>query len=289
MPTREELGERLLEVVRTVSEAQRDGVGSGSMCRDILASGGQLATAMGQAFDDQGAVVDEGAVRFGDEFCAFVMQDFPWVLTQGFEALTLRPFYELGAHVPDLEYTYQNAWAAEHVLAIRPEFFVDIGSLAAFVTLVSRTVPCVAIDARPTHIRLANLEYRQGEAQALPLADETAPMVTSLHAPEHFGLGRYGDTLDNRGVERAVEEYLRVLRPGGHLAISMPIGPEACIQFNAARVYSRELMRSLFHGCDILDEMYLGSVPVDYEELLRRAAAGTIQSGVYCLLLRKRP
>lgn len=149
-------------------------------------------------------------------------------------------------------------------------------------------MPCIAVDARPTPVDLPDLTYRQGEAQALPFDDAAAPMITSLHAPEHFGLGRYGDTLDNAGVERGVAEYLRVLEPGGHLAISMPLGPTSRIEFNEKRVYTRDMMRALFDGCDVVDEVSLGSVPVSYEEVIRRVEAGSIRSGVHCMLLRKR-
>jgi hypothetical protein len=113
-------------------------------------------------------------------------------------------------------------------------------------------------------------------------------MVTSLHAPEHFGLGRYGDSLDIAGVERAVAEYLRVLEPGRHLAISMPLGPVSRIEFNELRIYTRDMMRSLFEGCGVVEEVPLGPTPLEHEEVIRRVEAGNIRSGVHCMLLRKR-
>lgn len=150
MDLRAQIEEMLLEVARLVNGATRDGVGADSLRADIMTQVRHLADAMPDAFDGDGAVVNAALVRLSWEFCEFVMQEFPALLTQGFEALELEPRYELDGHVPDIEYSYQNAWAAEHVLAIRPDHFVDVGSLTAFVTLVSRTVPCVAIDARPT-------------------------------------------------------------------------------------------------------------------------------------------
>jgi hypothetical protein len=285
---RAELERRLRDVSSSVSRARRDGVGSAALVRDILVRARRLSDAVPAAYDSDGAVVDAVLVRFASEFCTFIKHEFPEILTQGFEGLDLDPRYDLDAHVPDIEYTYQNAWAAEKVFAIRPAQFVDVGSLTSFVTVVSRLVPCIAVDARPTPLVMDGLSYRQGEAQCLPFDGDTVPMLTSLHACEHFGLGRYGDTLDSRGVERAIAEYTRVVEPGGHLAISLPIAAQPRIRFNSARIFTRELMIGLFDGCDVVEEAYVGSDYVTHDELLRKVRDGRILSGVCCLLLRKR-
>ena len=170
---------------------------------------------------------------------------------------------------------------------LRPEYFVDIGSQTAFCTIVSRVVSCIAIDARPTPLYMEGLEYRAEEAQNLSFDDGSVPMLTSLHAPEHFGLGRYGDTLDYHGTARAVTEYLRVVAPGGYLMVAMPCAAKSQIVFNAVRIYTRDMMREMFPGFDVLDELFLAPDPVSYEQLLRRTGENIIRSGVYGLLLQK--
>jgi hypothetical protein len=54
---------------------------------------------------------------------------------------------------------------------------------------------------------------------------------------EHFGLGRYGDSIDADGHLRGFHNLSRMLRPGGTFYLSAPIGPQR-IEFNAHRVFS---------------------------------------------------
>jgi SAM-dependent methyltransferase len=278
----------LREVITAVDTARRNGIGGHQIRADILSCARRLLEALRTASDESGAAIDEGYVRFASEFHAYVMQGFPRILTLGFERFDIAARYELGLQNPDLEYTYQDAWAAAHVFRLRPELFVDVGSQTAFCTIVSRVVPCIAVDARPTPLYLERLSYCRGEAQDLPFADGSIPVLTSLHAPEHFGLGRYGDAIDNLGVERAVAEFLRVVAPAGHLIVSMPIGPQAWTYFNSIRVHTREMMLGLFPDCHALSELYLGPDPVSHEELLRRVEANAIRWGTYAVLLQKK-
>jgi len=286
-PIRQQIEAKLREVVRRVEGAGNTDIGASETRENILAAARDLLAAVPSVYHPNGAVRNDLLVRFMDEFHAFTMQDFPAVLTSGFTAFELEPRYETDPQVVDGEYIYQNAWAADHVFRLRPDYFVDVGSQTAFCTLVSRVVRCIAIDARPTPLFLDNLEYRTGEAQSLPFDDGTVPLLTSLHAPEHFGLGRYGDTVDYHGTARALAEYLRVVAPGGHLVVAMPAGAKSLIVFNAVRVYTRDMMRETFAGCDVLDELFLAPDPITHEELVRRTEGDERRCGLYGLLLQK--
>lgn len=53
---------------------------------------------------------------------------------------------------------------------------------------------------------------------------------------EHFGLGRYGDPVDPSGCRKGPANLASLLRPGGRLYLSTPIGRER-VEFNANWVF----------------------------------------------------
>ena len=72
---------------------------------------------------------------------------------------------------------------------------------------------------------------------------EITDSLSCLHAIEHFGLGRYGDPVDPQGHIKGFRNLIAMLKPHGTLYISMPIGLQNEVHFNAHRV---------FHPRDIL-------------------------------------
>jgi hypothetical protein len=67
-------------------------------------------------------------------------------------------------------------------------------------------------------------------------ADDSLESLSSLHAIEHFGLGRYGDPVGPDGWHKVMGALERVLGRGGRLYLSVPIGRER-LCFNAHRVF----------------------------------------------------
>jgi cyclopropane fatty-acyl-phospholipid synthase-like methyltransferase len=61
--------------------------------------------------------------------------------------------------------------------------------------------------------------------------------ISSLHAIEHFGLGRYGDRLDPNGYKVGFNNILKMLKPDGDLYISFPISNQNRVYFNAHRAF----------------------------------------------------
>lgn len=76
--------------------------------------------------------------------------------------------------------------------------------------------------------------------------------VSSLHAIEHFGLGRYGDSIDFEGYLKGLDNVYKLLKKGGKFYLSVPIEPQR-IEFNAHRVFSLKYLMELFKGEYILD------------------------------------
>jgi hypothetical protein len=68
--------------------------------------------------------------------------------------------------------------------------------------------------------------------------------ISTLHAIEHFGLGRYGDPIDYWGYLKAIKNITLMLKQGGTLYFSVPIGPQR-IEFNAHRVFSLAYLKQL--------------------------------------------
>jgi predicted SAM-dependent methyltransferase len=71
--------------------------------------------------------------------------------------------------------------------------------------------------------------------------------LSCLHALEHFGLGRYGDKIDYQGHKRGWNNLYKILKKGGKLYFSVPIGTQR-IEFNAHRVFSMDYLLKMIEG-----------------------------------------
>ena len=99
-------------------------------------------------------------------------------------------------------------------------------------------MPVTVIDIRHMESEVPGLTFLQDDATLLTdLPDRSIDSISSLHAAEHFGLGRYSDRVDPTACFTFMRSLERVLRPGGRLYFSVPIGRER-VDFNAHRVFS---------------------------------------------------
>ena len=117
--------------------------------------------------------------------------------------------------------------------------------VVVFASLISAFVKVKLSDYRPTPLKLSNLESGAADLCRLPFVDNSIPSLSYMHVIEHVGLGRYGDLLNPEADATAFSELARVLTPGGHLLVAVPVGrPRVC--FNAHRVYSyKEVVAAL--------------------------------------------
>lgn len=136
-------------------------------------------------------------------------------------------------------YFFQDLWAARKIFQRRPERHIDIGSrIDGFVAHLLTFMPVTVIDVRPLASGVAGLDFIRADAINLHgFSDRSVDSISSLHAIEHFGLGRYGDPVDPDGWRKAMLGLQRVLRPGGRLYLSVPVGRER-LCFNAHRIFS---------------------------------------------------
>ena len=126
-------------------------------------------------------------------------------------------------------YFYQDLWAAKKIFALKPSEHFDIGSrVDGFIAHVLPFMPLTMIDIRPLSEKVEGLKFIQADATNLDgIADNSIISLSSLCAPEHFGLGRYGDPIDPEACFKALKSMQRVLAKGGHLYIAVPVGEQS--------------------------------------------------------------
>ncbi|MFO0524167.1 MAG: DUF268 domain-containing protein [bacterium] len=150
----------------------------------------------------------------------------------------------------DAHYVPQAVWAARRIAARRPASHVDIGSDTLYVGMLTALTRVTFVDIRPLQLAIPDYEGVNGSILALPFEDASVQSLSCLHVIEHIGLGRYGDPLDPYGSEKAAREIVRVLAPGGHALVSIPIG-RARVQFNGQRVFDPNVVLRMFDGLSL--------------------------------------
>ncbi len=145
-------------------------------------------------------------------------------------------------------YFHQDLLVARRIFENHPETHVDIGSrVDGFVAHVASFRPIVVIDVRRVestvrNIRFVQLDIMKGLTSSFV---DCCDSLSSLHALEHFGLGRYGDTIQFDGYLAGLENMHKMLRRRGKLYLSVPIGAQR-IEFNAHRVFDIGYFLTLF-------------------------------------------
>jgi SAM-dependent methyltransferase len=180
-------------------------------------------------------------------------------------------------------YFYQDCWAAKQVFRERPEWLVDVGSTVLLVGILSQFVKAHYIDIRPLDTHLENLKPVASSILDLPYSDNEVPCLTTMCVLEHVGLGRYGDPLNPNGTVEAAQEIARVIRPGGVVVFSVPVG-RSVLEFNANRRFTWEQSLALFPGWQTIDSCVLSPIPQPY---ISEANLLEMQDPVGCFALRK--
>jgi len=121
-------------------------------------------------------------------------------------------------------YAVVNRWDSSHLdkvdrlLDLKPgERVLEVGCGAGHLTtrLAARGVDIVGIDANPKASAIAGTDrVRTMQAESLAFANDSFDVIVSVHAIEHIP-----------GLEGALDEMARVLRPGGRVMFIYPAEP----------------------------------------------------------------
>ncbi len=167
-----------------------------------------------------------------------------------FSLVTMRPVFgerTQSAGTMRGHYFHQDLYVAQKIYSKNPVKHVDIGSrIDGFIAhlAVFRSVELIDIRAQDSEVK--NINFIQADLMQLPEGQkESCDSISSLHAIEHFGLGRYGDPIDYLGHLKALDNIHIMLKRGGTFYFSTPIGPHR-VEFNAHRVFSLEYLLKVF-------------------------------------------
>jgi hypothetical protein len=152
------------------------------------------------------------------------------------------------------EYFHQDLWAARKIFQARPARHVDVGSrVDGFIGHCLVFMDLDVVDIRLLVRSPVGLCFIQADATTMAdFADASIPSLSSLHAAEHFGLGRFGDTIDPAGHVTFMRSLARVLAPQGRLYFSVPVGRMQKIEFNAHRVLRTVAVLEIFASLSLL-------------------------------------
>jgi hypothetical protein len=138
------------------------------------------------------------------------------------------------------QYFHQDLHVAQMIHAAQPDRHIDVGSrIDGFVAHVATFRPIEVVDIRPQPTTARNITFHQRDImQPDPTYDQSTESLSCLHTLEHFGLGRYGDPVDFYGYLKGWENLVRMVKMGGTLYVSVPIGEVQRVEFDAHRIFS---------------------------------------------------
>jgi hypothetical protein len=137
-------------------------------------------------------------------------------------------------------YFHQDLLVASLIHDKNPLRHIDVGSrIDGFVAHVAAFRLIDVLDYRSlVNCGHARIKFMQADMMSLDSKFyEITDSLSCLHALEHFGLGRYGDPINPTGHITGFKNLHKMLKLGGYLYISFPIGQHS-VHFNAHRIFN---------------------------------------------------
>ena len=123
--------------------------------------------------------------------------------------------YDNSAGTASGHYFHQDLLVAQFIFEANPKTHIDIGSrIDGFVAHVAafRTIKVFDIRMLPD-CGHPNIEFHQEDLMLWDVGNEITDSLSCLHTIEHFGLGRYGDSINPRGHIIGLENLVKMLAP----------------------------------------------------------------------------
>ena len=163
-------------------------------------------------------------------------------------------------------YFWQDLWAARQAIksGLKPHF--DIGSkLDGFIAhLLASEIDVTIIDIREFPSEIEHLHTIVDDATSLhQIPDGSIESMSALCSLEHFGLGRYGDSIDSEACFKCFYNIQRKLKKGGKLYVSVPIGKER-VEFNAHRVFYARTVKQCFSSLKLVEFSCVAEGRIEY-------------------------
>ncbi|RYD26382.1 MAG: DUF268 domain-containing protein, partial [Verrucomicrobiaceae bacterium] len=167
-------------------------------------------------------------------------------------------------------YFHQDLHVAGWIHQAKPRRHVDVGSrIDGFIGHLAVFREVEVLDIRPQPQVTRNIIFRQLDLMEELPAEWTActDSLSCLHTIEHFGLGRYGDSIDPDGHLKGLDQLKRMVEPGGLFYLSTPMGPQR-VEFNAHRIFGAPTVLGWFSdGWTIERFSYLDDREVLHEDV----------------------
>jgi SAM-dependent methyltransferase len=157
----------------------------------------------------------------------------------------------------DLEW----GWCLTH-LPEPPGLVLDLGAgngtLSAGAALRGHRVVAVDLEPCAFPFELDGIDYRQSDFDELELEPNSFDFVVNCSTIEHVGLaGRYEGSRDDPDADlRAMERLAALLKPGGRMALTLPVGRDAVFA-PYHRVYGPERLPRLLAPFEVAVERYV--------------------------------
>lgn len=202
-------------------------------------------------------LIPAGAFRFLWDFVNYAKQNgrHPEMPIKGIIPMITDRYMTDGSL--DKHYFLQDIYVAQKVIENQPDRHFDIGSrVDGFIAhlLAAYKGKITLIDIRPLPNAIDGLNFICADATKLDnIKDGSIESLSSLHAIEHFGLGRYGDAVEPQACYAAMKSIQRVLTRGGVLYFSVPVGKQDAVYFNSHRMFRPQTILRKFDKMELLE------------------------------------